>query len=183
MLSVHKGGVSVEISCRRWPREKFIAQREHVLTGQGLDLEDAVKYQQALPEAKRSSRVLAAAREHGRTLVQVQAGAALLEDQGRLMRFLEQEGADCLSAGAEICLQHGRPDGEVLLYGVSLPVSRCRFPCSCATRFPTPAWQQKLPWPPALPISLVAASLLTYPLPRTCPWQRPLPIGSTWTGW
>jgi methylaspartate mutase epsilon subunit len=119
MLSVHKGGVSVEISCRRWPREKFIAQREQVLTGQGLDLEDAVKYQQALPEAKRSSRVLAAAREHGRTLVQVQAGAALLEDQGRLMRFLEQEGADCLSAGAEICLQHGRPDGEVLLgYGV-----------------------------------------------------------------
>lgn len=93
----------MEISCQRWPQEKLLSLRDQVLQAglPGLGLEAAVEFQQELPETKRFSRVLAAAMEQGRTLVQPQAGAALLEDHGQLLRFLEQEGADCLAASVD----------------------------------------------------------------------------------
>lgn len=90
----------MEFANKRWSQDKLFAMREQVLqtwpTGQDVDLDEAVRYHQRIPEAKRFSRILAAAMEQGRTLVQPRAGVALIEDHIDLLRFLEMEGADCL---------------------------------------------------------------------------------------
>jgi len=90
----------MEFANKRWSQDKLFAMREQVLqtwpTGQDVDIDEAVRYHQRIPEAKRFSRILAAAMEQGRTLVQPRAGVALIEDHIDLLRFLEMEGADCL---------------------------------------------------------------------------------------
>ena len=101
----------MEIANKCWSQDKLSAMREQVLqtwpTGQEVDLEDAVKYQQALPEAKRLSRILAAAMEQERTLVQPRAGVALIEEHIELLRYLEMEGADCLPTTIDSCTAAG----------------------------------------------------------------------------
>lgn len=90
----------MEIANKRWSTDRLFAMREQVLqtwpTGQDVNLEEAVQYQNQLPESKRFSRMLATAMNQGRTLVQPRAGVALVEQHIELLRFLELEGADCL---------------------------------------------------------------------------------------
>lgn len=90
----------MEIANKRWSEEELFAMRSQVLetwsTGQEVDLEDSVKYHQGIPWTKRFSKVLAAAMEAGRTLVQPRAGVPLIENHIELLRFLELAGADCL---------------------------------------------------------------------------------------
>lgn len=90
----------MEIANKRWSEEKLFSMRSQVLetwpTGQEVDLEDTVKYHQGIPWTKRFSKVLAAAMEAERTLVQPRAGVPLIENHIELLRFLELEGADCL---------------------------------------------------------------------------------------
>ena len=90
----------MEVANKRWSAEKLFALREKILqtwpTGQQVDLEDSIRYHQGMPETKRLSKVLAAAMKEGRTLVQPRAGVALVDEHIKLLRFLEQAGADCL---------------------------------------------------------------------------------------
>ncbi|MHC4887492.1 MAG: methylaspartate mutase subunit E [Planctomycetota bacterium] len=82
-------------------RDEYEATRRDVLTtwptGEGLELEEGFKVQQALPPEKNFSTVLNAARREGRILLQPRAGVALIDEHIRLLRYLEDEGgADLL---------------------------------------------------------------------------------------
>lgn len=73
--------------------DDFMRERAEVMstwpTGQGVDFEDGVRYQAALPESKRFSKALAAAERDGRTLCQPRAGVALVDEHIKLLQFLE----------------------------------------------------------------------------------------------
>jgi len=90
----------MEIANKRWTADELFAQREKVLqtwpTGREVDLEDAVKYHQAMPDTMKLSKVLVSAIRQKRTLVQPRAGVPLIENHIELLRFLEDSGADCL---------------------------------------------------------------------------------------
>lgn len=135
----------MEVVNKRWSHDKLFAMREQVLetwpTGRDVDLDDAVKYHQALPDTKRFSKVLATALEQERTLVQPRAGVALVEDHLELLRFLEMEGADCLPttidsytrqnryAEAEKGIEESFASGRSMLNGfpaVNHGVAKCR---------------------------------------------------------
>lgn len=128
------------------PWKEFLAEREKVLetwpTGRGLSLEDAVKYQGALPAGKNMALALRKAREEGKTLLQPRAGVALIEEHLRLLRYLEDEGgADLLPTTidaytrqnryeeAEAGIRRSRDAGHSLLNGfpaVNHGVAGCR---------------------------------------------------------
>jgi methylaspartate mutase epsilon subunit len=79
----------------------FLAQRKTVLTtwptGRDVDLDEALRYQRGIPEAKNFARAMNRAKTEGKTLIQPRAGVALIDDHIRLLRFLETEGtADLL---------------------------------------------------------------------------------------
>lgn len=84
---------------RQIPVEEFRAARQQVLaswpTGAGVDNEEALRYQRAMPTGRRFAQALQSAR--GRLLVQPRAGVALIEEHIRLLKYLETEGeADLL---------------------------------------------------------------------------------------
>lgn len=56
-------------------------------TGQGVDFDDAVKYQKAIADAKRFGNKLEAADKSGETLIQPRAGVALYEEHIKLPHF------------------------------------------------------------------------------------------------
>ncbi|MBP8277113.1 MAG: methylaspartate mutase subunit E [Propionivibrio sp.] len=73
--------------------DEFLREREEVMqtwpTGRGVDFEEGVRYQQALPESKRFSSALAQAERDGKTLCQPRAGVALVDEHIKLLQFLE----------------------------------------------------------------------------------------------
>ena len=73
--------------------DEFLVEREEVMqtwpTGRGVDFEEGVRYQQALPESKRFSSALARAERDGKTLCQPRAGVALVDEHIKLLQFLE----------------------------------------------------------------------------------------------
>lgn len=79
----------------------FLSMRAEVLaswpTGAAVALQEALEYQRRIPEGKRFSSVVNAARAAGKTLVQPRAGVALVDDHIGLLQYLEREGeADLL---------------------------------------------------------------------------------------
>ena len=91
----------MEIKNKRISDDQFFAERKEVLkqwpTGQGVDFDDAVKYQKAIADTKRFGNKLEAADKSGETLKQPRAGVALYEEHIKLLKFLENEGeADLL---------------------------------------------------------------------------------------
>lgn len=74
--------------------DEFLGERTEVMqtwpTGQGVEFEDGVSYQQSLPDSKRFSSVLAKAERENRTLCQPRAGVALVDEHIELLQFLEQ---------------------------------------------------------------------------------------------
>lgn len=90
------------MNAHRLPWKDFLAQRQAVLdswpTGKDVAaLEDGLRYQRAIPEAKNFAKAMAKAKAAGRTLLQPRAGVALIDDHIRLLRYLETEGtADLL---------------------------------------------------------------------------------------
>lgn len=80
---------------------EFERQREEVLrtwpTGAGVRLDEGVRLQSAIPDEKRFSSAMRAAKEAGTTLLQPRAGVALLDEHIKLLKYLESEGgADLL---------------------------------------------------------------------------------------
>lgn len=86
---------------RRLPASDFEAMRTEALaswpTGAGVDFEEGVRVQAAVPEAKRFASAMRRAKETGSTLLQPRAGVALVDEHIKLLKYLEAEGgADLL---------------------------------------------------------------------------------------
>lgn len=91
----------VEIRNKKISKEEFNHIREEVLslwpTGKEVNLEESFEYHKSLPENKIFSVKLIKAKEEGITLIQPRAGVALVDDQIKLLTYLENVGqADLL---------------------------------------------------------------------------------------
>ncbi|MGE5530240.1 MAG: methylaspartate mutase subunit E [Patescibacteria group bacterium] len=129
-----------------WPRAEFLRAREEVLqawpTGHEVDLEEAIRYQRRIPRQRRFSLRLQEAKREGVTLAQPRAGVALLDQQIKLLRFLQDEGgADLLPTTidsytrqnryqeAQYGIEESRREGRSMLNGfpaVNYGVAACR---------------------------------------------------------
>jgi len=102
------------LSNTRWPAARLLASRPEVLDGwktgrQVEDLEEAIAYQAAIPQAKRFSIALRVADPAGETLVQPRAGVCLVKEHINLLQALEQEGqADLLPTTIDSYTRHNR---------------------------------------------------------------------------
>ena len=83
----------MELKNQKMTMDAFLKEREEVMqtwpTGQGVDFEEGVRYQLAMPETKRFSSALAKAEREGKTLCQPRAGVALVDEHIKLLQFLE----------------------------------------------------------------------------------------------
>jgi len=91
----------MDIKNRKLTRDAFDWQRKIVLgqwiTGKDVSLDEAVKYQQAIPAEKRFAAKLLDAKKQNKTLIQPRAGVPLIESHIKLMQYLQNEGeADLL---------------------------------------------------------------------------------------
>ena len=83
------------------PLEPFMIERREVLsawkTGAEVDLDEGFAYQRQIPESKRFSAKLSAAKTSHTTLIQPRAGVPLISDHIKLLTYLQNEGeADLL---------------------------------------------------------------------------------------
>jgi methylaspartate mutase epsilon subunit len=93
--------MATELSDQRIPEEKFFGLRAKVLsewpTGQEVDIAEAITYHNNLPDRKNVVAVVKRAAERGKILIQPRAGTTILEEQIKLLRYLQDEGgADIL---------------------------------------------------------------------------------------
>lgn len=91
----------VEIRNKKISKEEFNHIREEVLTlwptGKEVNLEESFEFHKSLPENKIFSVKLIKAKEENITLIQPRAGVALVEDQIKLLTYLQNVGqADLL---------------------------------------------------------------------------------------
>ena len=91
----------MEIKNKKISDDLFFAERKEVLkqwpTGQGVNFDEAVKYQKEISKKRRFGNKLAEADKSGETLIQPRAGVALYEEHIKLLQYLEKEGeADLL---------------------------------------------------------------------------------------
>ena len=132
----------------------FMTQRDAVLgawpTGAEVNLDDAVRYHQALPTSKNVAHIMHQAYQSGEILLQPRAGVALIDEHIRLLKFLESEGrADLLPTTidaytrqnryeeAEEGIKRSRRAGASLLNGfpaVNHGVGGCRKVVECVER-------------------------------------------------
>lgn len=125
----------------------FYQIREDVLkqwpTGEGIDIDEAVKYQETIPDHKQFSKKLLEAKACGQTLIQPRAGVALIDQHIDLLNFLVDQGqADLLPTTIDSYTRHNRYEearkgieesksaGRSLLNGfpaVNHGVASCRF--------------------------------------------------------
>ena len=137
--------LGVELKHKRWDEDFFLKQRGDVLaqwtTGAEVDLDEAVAYHLAMPRMKNTGRLLAKAKEEGRTLVAFRGGVATTEGMIELLQFLQDKGADILPATVDSYTRNLRfretqkgieesyKQGRSLLNGfpaVNLGVTGCR---------------------------------------------------------
>ncbi len=91
----------MEIRNKKISKEEFNHIREEVLslwpTGKDVNLEESYEFHKSLPESKVFSQKLINAKEEGITLIQPRAGVALVDDQIKLLTYLQDVGeADLL---------------------------------------------------------------------------------------
>ncbi len=91
----------MEIRDKKLGNDEFYGIRRDVLknwhTGEGVNLEEAIEYQRAIPKDKRFSEKLDFADKNKITLIQPRAGVALPDKHIELLKYLEDEGqADLL---------------------------------------------------------------------------------------
>ena len=81
----------------RWPWKTFLETRKQVLgswpTGRDVRLDDGIRYQGGIPEARRFAARMREASEQRVLLLQPRAGVSLVDEHIRLLRYLETEGA------------------------------------------------------------------------------------------
>ncbi len=93
----------MDIQNKRISDGEFARLRQEVLTqwptGKEVNLEEAAAYHKAMPASRNFSQKLLAAKAAGKTLVQPRAGVPVIEEQIKLMQYLEEQGeADLLPA-------------------------------------------------------------------------------------
>ena len=91
----------MDIQNKRISEAEFFEERQQVLaqwpTGKDVDLEEAIAYHKAMPENRSFSKKLLEAKRNKQTLVQPRAGVPLVDEQIKLMQYLEEFGeADLL---------------------------------------------------------------------------------------
>lgn len=91
----------IEIRNKKISKEDFDHIREEVLslwpTGKDINLEESFEFHKSLPAKKIFSAKLIKAKEEGTTLIQPRAGVALVDDQIKLLNYLQDVGqADLL---------------------------------------------------------------------------------------
>ena len=91
----------MDIQNKRISDGEFARIRQEVLTqwptGKDVDLEEAVAYHKSMPESRNFSKKLLNAKRDGKTLVQPRAGVPVIEEQIKLLQYLEEQGeADLL---------------------------------------------------------------------------------------
>ena len=91
----------IEIRNKKISKEDFNHLREEVLslwpTGKDINLEESFEFHKSLPAKKIFSAKLIKAKEEGTTLIQPRAGVALVDDQIKLLTYLQDVGqADLL---------------------------------------------------------------------------------------
>lgn len=136
----------MELKNKKISEGDFFKEREEVLqhwpTGKGVNLENAVEYQKAIPAARRFGDKLRKAKEEGKTLIQPRAGVALYTEHIKLLQYLETDGeADLLPTTidsytrlnrykeAELGIEKSKSSGRSMLNGfpaVNYGVDICR---------------------------------------------------------
>ncbi|WP_434133531.1 methylaspartate mutase subunit E [Sporomusa sphaeroides] len=91
----------MELKNKKWSLDEFNAIRAEVLktwpTGEGVNFEEGVKYQETIPAKRHFAKLLVKAKKNGETLTQPRAGVALIDEHINLLNFLRTEGeADLL---------------------------------------------------------------------------------------
>ena len=137
----------MEIANKRIEASAFETQRQFVMgqwpTGAGVDREEALRYQQAIPREKRFAQAMAQAKREGRTLIQPRAGVPVIAEHIKLMQYLQDQGeADLLPTTidsytrlnryeeAETGIQESLKQGKAMLNGfpaVNHGVQGCRM--------------------------------------------------------
>ena len=105
--------MAMDLKNEKLSDELFHGIRKEVLThwptGKGVDFDEAVAYQLAIPANKRFAEKLDRAKAAGETLTQPRAGVALPDEHIELLRFLETEGeADLLPSTIDSYTRHNR---------------------------------------------------------------------------
>ena len=85
----------IEIKNKKISKNEFMDLREEALkgwyTGKDVDLEDSFEFHHSLEENKIFSKKLIKAKENNQTLVQPRAGVALVDEQIKLLSYLQNE--------------------------------------------------------------------------------------------
>ena len=109
----------MELRNRKLTEQEFFEERRQVLaqwpTGADpeLDLDRAVEYLKAIPDAKNFAKKMAWAKTQGRTLVQPRAGVPVLYEHIKLLQYLEASGADFVPSTIDSYTRQNRyPEAE-----------------------------------------------------------------------
>ncbi|WP_031513045.1 methylaspartate mutase subunit E [Desulfofalx alkaliphila] len=136
----------MKLANKKMEWDEFLQIRRQVLetwsTGQQVDLEEGVQYQQQIPHNRRFAELMKTAEAEGQTLAQPRAGVALVQEHIELLQYLEKEGeADCLPTTidsytrqnryneAQAGIDESRIQGRSMLNGfpaVNHGVAQCR---------------------------------------------------------
>lgn len=139
--------MTMEVQNRKITEEAFEAERQTVLTqwptGAEVDPQEALRYQEAIPQAKRFAPAMAKAKKEHRTLIQPRAGVPVIAEHIKLMQYLQDNGeADLLPTTidsytrlnryeeAEVGIRESLNQGKAMLNGfpaVNHGVQGCRM--------------------------------------------------------
>lgn len=139
--------MTMEVQNRKITQEAFEAERQTVLTqwptGAEVDPEEALRYQEAIPQGKRFAPAMAKAKKERRTLIQPRAGVPVIAEHIKLMQYLQDNGeADLLPTTidsytrlnryeeAEVGIRESLNQGKAMLNGfpaVNHGVQGCRM--------------------------------------------------------
>lgn len=103
----------MEVKNQKLDLDQFLKERKQVLsswpTGKKVDLKRVVEYQRQIPSSKRFGKKLLQAKNQGDILVQPRAGVPLVEEQIKLLNYLEKVGkADLLPVTVDSYTRQGR---------------------------------------------------------------------------
>ncbi|WP_434779645.1 methylaspartate mutase subunit E [Neisseria sp. Ec49-e6-T10] len=103
----------IDLKNEKLSDDVFYSTQKEVLqqwpTGKEVNFEEAVRYQQSIPEQKRFSVKLDKAKKNNVTLIQPRAGVALAKEHIELLKYLEDEGgADLLPSTIDSYTRHNR---------------------------------------------------------------------------
>lgn len=107
--------MELKLKNKKWTEDEFFKVREEVLaqwpTGKEVNLEEAVKYDEQIPDEKNFAKKLRSAKEKGITLAQPRAGVALIEGHIELLNHLDKSGgADLLPTTIDSYTRQNRYD-------------------------------------------------------------------------